>query len=80
MFLHDKTSKKHLVEKYNKLRKQYGTIPSIMEAVSNGVTVDISPIQNPKKAYNKPSKPCPLLLYLIYFAFFYPSYFFSACS
>lgn len=58
LFLHDKTSKKHLVEKYNKLRKQLnGDIPRIMEAVSNGVTVEISPVQSQKKVYNKSAKP-----------------------
>ena len=58
LFLHDKTSKKHLVEKYNKLRKQLnGDIPRIMEAVSNGVTVEISPVQSQKKIYTKTTKP-----------------------
>jgi len=66
MFLHDKTSKKHLVEKYDKLRQRLnGDMHRIMEAVSNGVVVDISPVPSAKKVYSKTTKNGSFIFYLL---------------
>jgi hypothetical protein len=60
-FLHDKTSKKHLVEKYDKIKQQLnGDVTRIREAVSSGMVLSASPSHGAKKTYPKTVKATSL--------------------